>query len=285
MAEGTFSCRAGSPPHIHIQGSLAKRYWGQTAALVPVLIAACFAGHASILRVLLVCLVSALAFDFLASKIFRKKEDLQSGETLLAAALFSLLLPAKCPSEVVILGVFMAGFVARDLWGGTGAYPLHPLFLARAFLQLCFPRIMTEPMLLAGEGSVWVLAGMGLGGLMLLRQKQIYWETPVLFLAVCFVCEALFGGKEMPLTFFSGVLLTGFFLLADPVTLPLTRRGTRLFVVGAALLGSEMDSNGFSIYSMSYAVLGMGLLAPWLDLWLKPIPYRTKRILKATHSV
>ncbi|MFH0985994.1 MAG: RnfABCDGE type electron transport complex subunit D [Candidatus Omnitrophota bacterium] len=283
MIEGALFDRVGLPPHIDAKDSLAKRHWGQLAALAPVFMAACFTGHAEILRVLLICLVSALAFDFLAAKIFRKKENLRSGETVLAAALFSLLLPSKCPAEVVILGIFMAVFVAREFFGGTGAYPLHPLFLARAFLQICFPRTLSEPMLLVGDGNVWMLVGMGLGGILLLKQKQGYWETPVLFMATCFSCEVLFGGKEMTLVFFSSVLLTGFFLLADPVTLPLTRKGTLLFVLGAAFLGSWLDPNGFSIRSMSYAILGMGLLTPWLDVWFKPVSYRAKQHLKATY--
>jgi len=101
-------------------------------------------------------------------------------------------------------------------------------------------------------------------------------------MAVCFICEALLGGREMPLVFFSGVLLTSFFLLADPVTLPLTRKGTTLFVLGAALLSSCLSPEGFSVCSAGYAFLGMNLLTPWLDIWLKPVPYQTKHPLKAT---
>lgn len=272
------------PPHVHSADSLARRYWWQLATLIPVLVATCLVGHAEILRVFLICLVSATAFEFLATKLFRKKENLQNGEAVLAAALFSLLMPSRCPPEVVVLGVFMVVFAAKELFGGAGSYPLHPLFVARIFLQLCFPKIMSEPMILAGGGSVWTLAGLGLGGTILLKQKQGYWETPVFFMSVCFICEALFGGQGTPAAFFSGVLLTSFFLLADPVTLPLTRKGTALFVLGAALLSSRLSPEGFSIRSAGYAVLLMNLLAPWLDIWLKPIPYKTKHPLKATYS-
>jgi Na+-translocating ferredoxin:NAD+ oxidoreductase subunit D len=252
--------------------------------LIPVFAAACLVGHAEILRVFLICLVSAIAFEFLATKLFWKKENLQNGEAVLTAALFSLLMPSKCPSEVVVLGVFMVVFAAKELLGGADSYPLHPLFLARIFLQLCFPKVMSEPMILVGSGNVWTLAGLGIGGIILLKQKQGYWETPVLFMSVCFICEALFGGQGTPVAFFSGVLLTSFFLLADPVTLPLTRKGTALFVLGAALLSSRLNPEGFSIHSAGYAVLLMNLLTPWLDVWLKPIPHKAKHPLKATYS-
>ena len=285
MSEMTLSYKTALPPHIHSVDSLARRYWGQLIALVPLFVSACFTGHAEILRVLLICLVSTIAFEFLASKLFRKKESLRKGEAVLAAALFSLLMPSRCPSEIVILGVFTAVFAAKELFGSTGSYLLHPLLLARVFLQLCFPKVMSEPMLLAGDGNVWMLMGVGLGGIILLKQKQSYWETSILFMSVCFICEALFGGREMPLAFFSGVLLTSFFLLADPVTLPLTRKGTVLFVLGAALLSSRLSPEGFSIRSAGYAILLMNLLTPWLDVWLKPIPHKTKQQLKATYPI
>ena len=284
MTEAKTFYRTTLPPHVHSEDSLARRHWGQLAALIPVFVTACLVGHAEILRVFLICLVSATAFEFLAAKIFHKKENLQNGETVLAAALFSLLMPSRCPSEVVMLGVFMVVFAGKELWGGTGSYPLQPLFLARIFLQLCFPKVMLEPMLLAGGGSVWMLAGLGLGGIILLKQKQGYWETPIFFMSVCFIYEALFGGQGTPVAFFSGVLLTSLFFLADPVTLPLTRKGTALFVLGAALLSSGLSPEGFSVRSAGYAVLLMNLLTPWLDVWLKPIPYKTKHPLRATYS-
>lgn len=285
MTEAAPSYKKELPPHIRATDSLAKRCWGQLLALAPLFVTACLTGHAEILRVLLICLVSAVAFEFIATKLFRKKENLRNGEAVLAAALFSLLMPSRCPSEVVILGVFMAGFVARELFGGTGSYPLQPLLLARVFLQLCYPQIMSEPILLAGDGNLWTLASVGLGGIIFLKQKNGYWETPALFMSVCFACEALFGGNDTLLTFFSGVLFAAFFLLADPVTMPLTRKGTALFVLGAALLSSRLSPDGFSIRSAGYALLGMNLLTPFLDVWLKPAPYQVKRLIKATYPV
>ena len=116
----------------------------------------------------------------------------------------------------------------------------------------------------------------------------------------------------MTLAFFGGVLLTSFFLLADPVALPLTRQGTLLFVLGAAVLSSRLSPNfffffqngsldcpnfnfveinkywdrpeGFSIRSAGTAILFMNLLTPWLDVWLKPAPYRAPQPLKATRA-
>lgn len=285
MAETKHSYEKTSPPHIRSTESLSKRYWGQTLALMPVFVAACFSGHAEILRVLLICLVSAVAFEFLAAKSFSKKENLWNGETVLAAVLFSLLMPSRCPSEIMIFGIFIAVIVAKEAFGGSGAYLFHPVLLACAFLQISFPKVMVKPMILAGDGDPWTLGALVLGGILFLKQKRGYWETPVLFMAVSFLCEAGFGGGEMPMAFFGGVLLASFFLLADPVAMPLTRKGTALFVLGAALLGSRLSPEGFSIRMTTYAVLMMNLLTPWFDVWLRPAPYRTQNKIRATYSL
>jgi len=283
MAEGAVVYQKTLPPHIRGARSLPKRFWGQLIALIPLFIAACFTRHAEILRVLSVCLVSAVTFEIAAVKILSKKENLRNGETVLTATLFAFLMPSRCPAEIVILGVFMAVFVAQELFGGTGSYLFHPVILARVFLQISFPKIMGEPMLLAGEGHVGILIGISLGAIGLFKQRQGYWETPFLFMAVCFIWEVLFGGRETPLMFFSGVLFAAFFLFADPVTMPLTRQGTRIFVLGAAVLSASLGGEGFSIGTAACAILLMDLLTPWLDLWLKPVALKTKEMLKATY--
>lgn len=288
MAEAAHLYKTTLPPHSHSMDSLARRNWGQCAALTPLFITACFTGHAEILRLLLICLVSAIAFEFLTAKLFRKKENLRNGETVLAAVLFALLMPSRCPSEAVILGIFMALVAGKELWGGTGSYLLHPLLLARVFLQLCFPQLMAEPMLLTGGGNMGVLAAVGLGGIFLLKQRQGYRETPVLFTLAVVASAALRGSREMSFAFLSGVLFTAFFILADPAAMPLTRRGTIFFVLGAALLSSQWGPNaslflqngsldcpqGFSIRSAGPAILFMNLLTPWFDLWFKPMAYK-----------
>ena len=99
------------PPHIRSTDSLAKRFWGQGIALLPIFIAACFIGHAGILRVLLMCLVSVVSVEFLMAKLSGKKDNLHNGEAVITAALFSLLVPSRCASEIIIFGVFILSLI------------------------------------------------------------------------------------------------------------------------------------------------------------------------------
>ena len=270
------------PPHIRSTDSLAKRFWGQGIALLPIFIASCFTGHAGILRVLLICLVSVVSVEFLIAKLSGKKDNLHNGEAVLTAALFSLLVPSRCASEIIIFGVFIISII-RALFGGTGTYPLQPLLLARAILQLSFSNKLGEPMLLAGGGNLWVLVSIGLGGVLLMSQKKGYWETPVFFIATCVVVKISNGAHGITAAFLSSILFIAFFLLADPVVLPLTRRGNIYFVLGAGILSSCLEADGFSISAATCALLWMGLITPWLDVLIRPVTLKSQKFLKATY--
>lgn len=258
------------PPHIHAPESLAKRYWGQILALLPVVLAACLLDKLELLHILLLSLISAVAFEFLAAKIFQKKEKLRNGETILTAVLLALLMPPACPAELIVLGNFLAIFLFKEALGGTGSYLVHPVLMARIFLQVAFPKAMGEPLFLAGGGAYGLFGAIVLGGLIFLKQKRMDWDTPVLYTSLCTLCAALWNLWGDPRVFLSGIFFTAFFLLADPVVMPLTQKGTRVFVVGAALLSMFLGGRGFSMAAVCYAVLFMNLLTPWLDFWIRP---------------
>jgi len=270
-------------PHIRATDSVARRYWGQVIALTPVVVTACFFWKMELLRVLLLSLTSATAFEFLGAKFFGKKDKLYHGEAFLIAILITILMPSGCPSEVILLANFLAVLVAKEFFGGMGEYIFHPVLFACVFLREGFPGLMAEPMIL--RGNLWVLAAIGIGGLILMKQKQGYWETPILYVTLYFFCTTLLGRQRGDLQiFFSGALVTAFFLLADPVAMPLTRRGTRLFVMGAAFLSALLSPRGFSIVASGASILLMNLLTPWLDVWLKPVPFKVTDPSEADHS-
>lgn len=267
-------------PHISARDSVARRYWGQVAALAPVTLVACFLGRADFLRVLLLCLVSAVAFELVGAKLFGKKDKLYHGEAILMAVLTAILMPAGCPPEMILSANFLAVFVAKELLGGMGEYVFHPVLFARVFLQAVFPGAMMEPMVLSG-GPVTFAAAVA-GGFMMMKQRQGYWETPLLYAGTSFFSVLAFGRWENPSWVFSnGILISAFFLLADPVAMPLTRKGTRFFAAGAALLGAAWGSRGFSVAAAGFAILFMNMLTPWLDLWLRPRPFKDPDLTNA----
>lgn len=273
-------------PHIHSPRSVAERYWKIAASLAPLFGILFFIQGAEILRFLLMSLVSAVAFEFLGSKLRFRKEHIANGETILGAAVFSLLLPSRCPSEVIVFGNFLAVFVARELLGGTGSSLFHPVLLARVFLQLSFPGIFNaEPLMLITTSPEWILGAMGACSVIALWWRTGCWEIPLLFIPPCFLFSVILGTFSTTLIFFSMTFFTAFFLLGVPVAMPLTRNGTRVFVLGAALLSVVFSDQGLSINAVGYAVLFMNLFTPWMDRVMKPVPYKRWNNLKATYDL
>ncbi|MBU9888341.1 MAG: RnfABCDGE type electron transport complex subunit D [Candidatus Omnitrophica bacterium] len=258
-------------PHIHSRGTVAKRFWGQGAALLPVVLAGVYFGGGEFLRVLLVSLVSAIAFEFLGAKLLGRKDRVQNGEAVLIAGLIAVLMPPRSSPEMVLLSTFLAVFVAKELCGGMGEYLFHPVLLAFVFLEGIFPAAAEEPLVFSG--GVWSFAAVTSGGLLLVRQRLGYREAPVLFAGLSFLLLTILGrwGSD-PWRVAVTVLFPAFFLLADPVPMPMTRRGTRWFAAGAALLGVIGSPAGYTIAGAGFAILLMGLMAPWLDLWFRPGP-------------
>ena len=270
------------PPHIHSGRSVGKRCWGTVAALAPVFLIAIFLGRTELLRVLLLSIVSAVAFEFLGEKLVRKKDLIQNGESVLIAVLFSLLMPSKCPSEVIVLGNFLAIFVGKELFGGMGSYLFHPVLIARVFLQIGFPKILNaEPLLLVGDDMEWIFGAILLSSLIQMSQRKTYWEVPLLYMLICFTGAAFLGHDANPWRLFNGVFLTAFFLLEDSAAMPMTKKGTMIFVLGAAFLSLLVGRKGFSISVACRAILMMNLLTPWIDIWIQPASRKAKVDFKA----
>ncbi|HNX69198.1 MAG TPA: RnfABCDGE type electron transport complex subunit D [Candidatus Omnitrophota bacterium] len=276
MVEVAASLVTTLPPHIFGSDSVARRGWRQIVAALPVFVAAPLAGKAELLHVLLLSLVSAVAFEFLAAKIFFKKEKLRTGETVLIAVLFALLAPRACPAELIVLGNFFAIVAGREFFGGSGSYLFHPVLLARVFLQVSFPSAMTEPLVLDATGAWPIFGALILSGVIHLKQNQGYREVPFIFIAIAVVCAVAAGQYEGTVAFWNGVLLIAAFFFSDPVATPLTRRGTRWFAAGAAILSALLAPGGFSASAAAFSILLMNLLIPWLDLWIRPAGCRSR---------
>ena len=85
-----------------------------------------------------------------------------------------------------------------------------------------------------------------LGGAILFSRRVLRWELSLSYLGVFTVLALIFGGLSAGRGWFAGtpafnlfsggVLLGGFFLVADPVTSPLTRRGRWIYGVGLGAL-------------------------------------------------
>lgn len=292
----------GPPPHIRGQESVPGLMWKTVLALSPALAVSLFYFRADAVRILIIAIVAAVAAEGLMRLLLRRPVTLYDGHTVLTALLFSMMLPAPVPGWMVALGSFAAVCLGKEIFGGLGQFPFHPAMVGRAFLEVSFPAAMgrftrpmegiaaSTPLAMLGDGAqdifpskLELLLGLhagaigetcavalAIGGLILIAQKIIPWEAPVLFIGTFFLTNWVAGPEPWVSVFSGGIFLAAFFVVADPLTTPLTRKGMRYFAVGTALwvllLRTWMPYSDGTFY----AVLIMNAVTPWIDRWVRP---------------
>ena len=112
-----------------------------------------------------VCVLSALAGEWLLGLALRRHSTLPDGSALVTGLLLALTLPASVPYYVAALGGLFAVVVVKGLCGGLGQNTFNPALGARAFLMLLFPACLTRfpalntPLPLGGLSPADVVTG------------------------------------------------------------------------------------------------------------------------------
>lgn len=258
-------------PHIRAKESVPQMMWTVVLALMPIVLAfvILFGFHA--FRIFTVAVASALLMEMGMRKLFKKRASLHDGSALVTALLLALLLPSTLPSWTVAVGSAFAITVGKEIFGGLGQNPFNPTLVGMAFLHASFPWSgpFSTRSLQAVEIWICVLA-LFLGGLILLMKRLIYWEVPLLFGGIVIALSFLMKSGQGSTLFFIHLLLTSLFLVTDPVTTPLTRLGVRWFAVGAGLLTGVMRQGMSDTAAVTYGILLMNGLNPWLDRRFRP---------------
>ena len=123
-------------------------------ALVPGIFAYAWVYGGGILITLSLATVSALIFEAAMLKIRQRPVQpfLMDLSAVVTAWLLALSLPPLAPWWLVVVGVFFAIVVAKQLYGGLGYNPFNPAMVGYAVLLISFPIIMTKwpaPLILA----------------------------------------------------------------------------------------------------------------------------------------
>ncbi len=128
-------------------------------------------------------------------------------------------------------------------------------------------------------GSLGETSGLLLlaGGLFLLWRRDIDWRIPAgILLSVALFSTALYlvDGTHYPGPLFSvfsgGLLIGAFYMATDPVTSPLTPRGTWIFAIGVGLLVVLIRVFGGFPEGVMYAILLMNAATPLIDRYTQP---------------
>ncbi len=208
-----------SSPHWRDGSGLAgtQKLW--LLALLPAMVASVWLFGSHSLRILGLAVAFSVLLDALANKLIPSKDKTTNWSSVTLAVILAFLMPYDAPWWLILVGCFIMIVVGKKLFGGMGAYPVHPALLSYAMLLVSWPsRLdytaslvsldwgvkMVEPVRLvktlggsAEQVFYWQdlllgkqVAGIGnglvlyllLGGLLLILIKQITWHIPVTFI-------------------------------------------------------------------------------------------------------
>ena len=295
-------------PHIHSKDSSSRIMLDVIIALRPAAVAGVilFGPRAAI--VILTCVVSAVLSEYLFNLAARKEQTVGDLSAVVTGLLLALNLSTNVPLWQCVLGSVFAIVVVKCAFGGIGHNFANPAITARVFLLMAFtstvaggaaPRFAdavssATPLNLIGtEGAVLPSLGdmfLGLRGgaigetcilallvgfVYLLVRGVIRWQTPVIFIGTVFVCYLIATGSFSVALYevlAGGLVLGAVFMATDYSTTPITAEGRMLFALGCGLLTFVIRRFCSLPEGVSYSILCMNVLAPWLEQWTRRKP-------------
>ena len=77
--------------------------------------------------------------EYVSQMAMRQPYRALDGHAALMGVLLALLLPPTVPVWVLLIGVVVAVFLGKQLFGGLGSYPMHPAVVGWLVLVLSWP--------------------------------------------------------------------------------------------------------------------------------------------------
>lgn len=289
------------PPYIRSRESDAKMGWGRVFSLLPVLAAAFFCFRIYAVNLIAVTVLSCVLSEALVSLMLGRPSSILKGDTVFCGLLLGLYLPPSVPLWMGALGAIFSTVVVREFFGGYAQYVFNPVAAAQVFLTTGFPITMNQfihplsfeevvpPLVFAKRdfsalsnlpqlildnhagwaGSVSVFALL-VSGLLLIWQRLIYAEVPLIFLgalsAVCLLARMPVGVHVLT----GGAIFVSLFLITDPVTTPHTREGARASALLCGLLVGLVRKFGVYADGTAITILFMNAFTPWIDQLMRP---------------
>ncbi len=293
-------------PHIHSGQSTSGIMRDVLIALLPTTAAGIYLFGARAALVVAVCVAACVGFEALFNLITKKDQTVGDLSAAVTGLLLGLNLPVTIPLWQCVIGSLFAIVVVKCLFGGIGHNLVNPAITARVFMLVAFGSTVQSNVTnypiptgvdavagatpLAADApvrSLWDLyfgkhggsigevcaVALLLGGAYLLIRRVIDWQMPVTFVGTVFVFALLQNNFDLTAAtaaILSGGLLIGaFFMATDYVTSPPTPWGKAVFGIGCGLITCIIRYYGNLPEGVSYAILFMNILTPYIAKWTK----------------
>ena len=288
-------------PHIHSGMSTGGIMLDVVIALLPAAVAGVVIFGLSALWVILTCVLSCVIFEALFCLITKKPQTVKDFSAAVTGLLLALNLPAGIPLWQCVIGSLFAIIVVKCIFGGLGQNVVNPAIASRVFMLVAFSS-MTQAAFPVGVDAVasatplanganmpslltlftgyyggaigeTCSAALLLGGIYLMIRRVITWHNPVAFIATVFAFSFFMEGMDpvmaLSKVLCGGVIIGAIFMATDYVTSPPTPWGKVIFGIGCGLITCLIRYFGNLPEGVSYAILFMNILNPYIMKWTK----------------
>jgi len=290
-------------PHIHSGKSTSGIMRDVLISLLPATVAGVVIFGLKALLPILISIASCVGFEALFNAITKKEQTVGDLSAAVTGLLLALNLPANIPLWQCVIGSLFAIIVVKCLFGGIGSNVVNPAITARVFMLVAFGSMAVSafpveaypadavsgatplsaeamPSLLTlflgkhgGAIGETCTAALLLGGIYLIVRKVITWHIPVVFIGSVFAFSFFMEGFDaiaaLSLTMAGGLFIGAIFMATDYVTSPSTAWGKVIFGLGAGLFTCLIRYFGSYPEGVSFAILFMNILTPYIDSWTK----------------
>lgn len=298
-------------PHIRSKRTTQNVMLDVIIALLPATVAGVLIFGLRALGVIVCCVLTAVLAEFAFNLAVKKPQTVSDLSAVLTGLLLALNLPANIPLWQAAVGSVFAIVVVKCLFGGLGKNIVNPAITARVFMlvafgsmaQAAFPASLdavsgATPLVDLAAGnklSLWDLflgnhggaigetcvLALLIGGVYLLARRIITWHIPAIFVGTVFVFTLALVGFDvntaLAWTLSGGLFIGAIFMATDYVTSPATPLGKIIFGVLTGLLTVVIRFYGNYPEGVSFAILFMNIMTPFIDIWTARKPFGGKR--------
>ena len=288
-------------PHVTTKNTTAVIMRDVLIALCPAVLAGCIVFGLRALLVVAVTTAACVFFEWGFEKLCHTPSTISDLSAAVTGVLLAMNLPVSIPLWQAVFGALVAIVAVKGLFGGIGKNFANPAITARIVMFLAFSKTMTAwvfpdavstatplAMMASGESVDYLTLLLGnhggclgetsalallIGFAYLLIRGVISWHTPVCFVGTVFVMSLILGQDAVGQILSGGLMLGAIFMATDYSTTPSTNLGRVLFGIGAGLLTVLIRFYGAYAEGVSFAILFMNILTPYLSKWTETKPF------------
>lgn len=291
-------------PHVHSPLTTRRVMGNVVIALLPAVVASTIIFGWRSLLVILVTVAACVLCEFLWCRLRKQRQTVGDLSAVVTGILLAFNLPSTVPLYLPVIGAITAIIVTKELFGGIGHNFANPAIVGRITLAVSFPSLMTAyayPATLSGVDALSSATPLAVsdealplldlflgthGGVLgetcclalliglvwLLVTRTIEITIPLVYVGTVAIMSLICGYSPLQQILSGGLLLGAIFMATDYTTSPFTRRGKIIFALGCGLLTCLIRFWGNMNEGVSYSILLMNLLVPYINAKTRKTP-------------